>query len=158
MKLSSQRKPLIWIGLTIGVVGLGLLATMAANKIQAQRLHVELAQVQQMMDRGRLAVARKRLRNMAERWPSDGRVLLLIANCEEMLGHPDRVLAAWGRVPASDPNFVRAAESHGSVLINLGRFAPAETLLLDALGKAPETNRAPLLRAGPTIPAAGSTH
>ena len=147
MKLSSQRKSLIWVGLTIGVVGLGLLATMAASKIQAQRLHAELAQVQRMMDKGRLAVARKRLAELAKRWPSDGQVWLLLGQCEEMLGRPDRALAAWGRVPVSDPNFVRAAESHGSLLINQGRFAPAETVLLDALRKAPETNRYPLLRA-----------
>ncbi len=147
MKLSSQRKSLIWIGLTIGVVGLGLLATMAASNIQAQRLRAELAQVQQMMDKGRLAVARKMLAEMAERWPSDGQVLVLIAQLRGDAGTTGPRLAAWGRVPVSDPNFVRAAESHGSLLINQGRFAPAETLLLDALGKAPETNRYPLLRA-----------
>ena len=46
-----------------------------------------------------------------------------------MLGRPDLALAAWGRVPTSDPNFVRAAESRGSVLINEARFAPAEAIL-----------------------------
>jgi tetratricopeptide (TPR) repeat protein len=147
MKLSSQRKPLIWIGLTIGVLGLGLLATKAASNRRAQRLHAELVQVQQLMDKGRLAVARKTLADLAQRWPSDGHVWLLLGNCEEMLGRPDRALAAWERVPVSNPNFVRAAESQGSVLINQGRFGPAETLLLNALRRAPETNRYPVLRA-----------
>ena len=43
-------------------------------------------------------------------------------------------------------NFVRAAESQGSLLINLGRYAPAESLLLEALTAAPDTDRYPLLR------------
>ena len=83
---------------------------------------------------------------LAQRWPSDGQIMFLLGQCEELLGRPDRALAAWGRVPVSDPNFVRAAESQASVLINQGRFAPAETLLFDALRTSSETNRYPLLR------------
>jgi enediyne biosynthesis protein E4 len=146
MKFSSQRKPFFWIGCSIGVLGLGLLTTKAASILQARRLRAELVHVQQMIDQGRGAVARKKLEELAERSPSDGQIMFLLGQCEELLGRPDRALAAWGRVPLSDPNFVRAAESQGSVLINQGRFAPAETLLFDALRKSPETNRYPLLR------------
>jgi hypothetical protein len=147
MKLFSRRKPLIWIGLTIGVLGLGLLATKAASNIQAQRLRGKLGQVQQMIDKGRLAAAREKPVDLARKWPSDGQVLLLLGNCEEMLERPDRALAAWKRVPVSNTNFVRAAESRGSLLINRGHFAAAGSLLLDSRRKAPENSRHPLLRA-----------
>ena len=146
MNFYSQRKRQIWVGFTIGVLGLGLLTTKAASILKAQRLHAELVQVETMMDEGRRAAARKKLEELAQRWPSDGQIMFLLGQCEELLGRPDRALAAWGRVPVSDPNFVRAAESQASVLINQGRFAPAETLLFDALRTSSETNRYPLLR------------
>jgi tetratricopeptide (TPR) repeat protein len=137
---------LIWTGLTIVVLGSGLLTIGVAGKIQAQRLQAELAQVRQMMDRGRPAAAYKKLADLAQHRPGDGQVLFLLGHCEELLGRPDRALAAWAQVPVSDPNYARAAESQGAVLINQGRFAPAEVLLLDALRKAPETDRYPVLR------------
>ncbi len=147
MKLFSQRKRLIGIGLTIGALGLGLLAAQAASNIRARRLRAELGQVQEMIDNGRLAVARKKLADLARHWPRDGQVCFLLGQCEEMLGRPDRAFAAWGQVPVSNPNFVRAVESHGSLLINLGRFAPAEALFLDSLRQVRGTDRYPLLRA-----------
>ena len=147
MKLPSQRRPWIWIGLAVVVLGLGLLGMMAANHIQARRLHTELVQVRQLMDKGRLAAARNTLADLTRRWPRGGQGLLLLGQCEELLGRPDRALAAWSQVPVSDPDFVRAVEARGSLLINQGRFAPAESILLDALDKAPKTGRYPLLRA-----------
>ncbi len=147
MKLFCHRKLLFWIGLAIGVLGLGLLGTSAASKIQAQRLQARLKNVQHKMDQGRLAVAYKELADLAQHWPGDGQILYLLGRCEELLGRPHRALAAWGQIPVSDPEFVRAAESQGALLINQGRFAPAETLLLDAVRKVPEINLYPLLRA-----------
>lgn len=90
MKLFSQRKRLIGIGLTIGALGLGLLAAQAASNIRARRLRAELGRVQEMMDNGRLAVAREKLAELARDWPSDGQVCFLLGQCEEVLGRPDR--------------------------------------------------------------------
>ena len=156
MKFSPQRKPSLWIGFTIGVLGLGLLTIKAVSILRSQRIHAELVQIQQMMDQGRRAVAHKKLSDLAQRWPRDGQIIFLLGQCEEMLGRPDLALAAWERVPTSDPNFVRAAESRGSVLINEGRFAPAEAILFGALRSAANRSLSPLSRAGPTIPASGS--
>src|SRR5262249_35577363 len=100
-----------------------------------------------MMAKGRLASARKKLLGLASRWPRSGEVLFRLGQCEEAMGRPASAIDAWCQVPLSDPNFVRAAESRGSLLINQGRFAPAESLLLDALSNAPETSRRLLLRA-----------
>jgi tetratricopeptide (TPR) repeat protein len=143
MKLPLRPQFLLWLGLSLGVV-LGL-AAVAANKVQVRRLRVELEQAQQAMAMGRLGLARKSLADLVQRWPRNGEILLRLGQCEEALGQADRALAAWALVPTSDSNFVRAAESQGSLLINLGRYAPAESLLLKALKTAPETNRYPLL-------------
>jgi enediyne biosynthesis protein E4 len=145
MRLPSRTKFLLSLGLSLGVVlGLTLLAAIA-SKMQVRRLRAELEQVRQAMARGRPGLARKSLADLAERWPRNGQVLILLGQCEEALGQPERALAAWALVPESDSNFVRAVESQGSLLMDLGRYAVAESLLLTALGKAPATDRYPVL-------------
>ena len=145
MTLPSRPKFRLWLGLSLGVVlGLTLLAAIA-SEMQVRRLRAELEQVHQAMARGRLGMARKSLAGLADRWPRNGQVLLLLGQCEEALGQPERALAAWALVPESDSNFVRAVESQGSLLMDLGRYAVAESLLLTALGKAPATDRYPVL-------------
>jgi len=145
MKLPFRPKFRLWFGLSLGVaLGLALLAAIA-SKMQVRRLRAELEQVRQAMGKGRLSLARKRLADLAERWPRNGAILVLLGECEKGLGQPDRALAAWALVPDSDSNFVRAVEWEGSLLLELGRYAPAESLLLTALGKAPATDRYPVL-------------
>jgi enediyne biosynthesis protein E4 len=147
MRLRSRPYHLIWIGLTVGMFGLGLLATIAASNLQTRRLQAELAEVRRMMDRGRLGAAGKALSELAQRWPEQGEVLLLTGQCEEALGRTDRALAAWSRVPNSDPHFTRALESRASLLINQGQFALAESLLFEALATAAKKDTYPLLHA-----------
>jgi tetratricopeptide (TPR) repeat protein len=147
MTLPLRPRFLLWLGLSLGVVlGLALLTAIAASKFQARRFRTELEQARQRMATGRLSLARKSLADLAERWPRNGEVLVLLGQCEEALGRPDRALAAWALVPPRDSNFVRAADSQGSLLIDLGRYAPAESLLLNALATAPDAGRYPLLR------------
>ena len=158
MRLPFRPKFLLWLGLSLGVVlGLALLAAVAASKMQVRRLRAELEQVQQAMAKGRLGLARKSLADLVERWPRNGEVLLLLGQCEEALGRPDRALAAWALVPDSDSNFVRAAESQGSLLINLGRYAPAESLLFEGPRDGPRNGpiSAPA-HDRPAVPAGGS--
>ncbi len=148
MKLLFHRKSLIRLGVLItSVLGLGYLVTRAATHVQARRLRTELAQIQPMLDAGRVAAAREKLLNEARHWPRDGEVLFLLGQCEERLGRPDRAIAAWEQIAVSDANFVRAVESQASLLINQGRFAPAEARLVDALRSTTEAMRYPLLRA-----------
>ena len=147
MTLPFRPRFLLWLGLSLAVVlGLALMAAVAASKMQVRRLRAELEQARQSMARGRLSLARKSLADLADRWPKNGEVLVLLGQCEEALGRPDRALAAWALVPTWDSNFVRAADSQGSLLIDRGRYAPAESVLLKALATAPETGRYPLLR------------
>jgi enediyne biosynthesis protein E4 len=140
-------RPKHWLGLSLGVLLAFALLAVAASTMQARRLRGELEQLQQAMARGRIGVARKRLAELAESWPRSGEVLLLLGQCEQKLGRPDEALAAWARVPDSDSNYARAAEAQGSLLIDAGRLAPAESLLLKALETASVTDRYRLLRA-----------
>ncbi len=145
MKLSSRRW--LWLGLGSAVLAVGLAGTMVAGMIHARRLRADLERVQQAMAEGRWGPARKDLRDLARRWPGRGEVLFLLGRCEEAMGKPERALVAWAEIPVRDSSYARAAESRASVLMNLGRFAPAEACLLEALREAPAVDRYPLLRA-----------
>jgi tetratricopeptide (TPR) repeat protein len=125
---------------------LALLAMGATHRMRANQLRAELDQVRQEIAAGRLGVARRSLVHLAGRWPRNGEVLFLLGQCDESLGQAERALAAWAQIPASDPNFARAAESQGHVLINQGRYAAAEALLLKALGEATQSEQYRILR------------
>jgi tetratricopeptide (TPR) repeat protein len=141
------RDRFFWPGATLLVLGLALAATLAANTIQARRLRAELDQVRQTIAERRLGPARKSLVSLTQRWPGHGEILFLLGECEERLGRPERALAAWEQVPVGDPYAIPAAESRGSLLINLGRCAPAESCLMQALARAQVADSYPLLRA-----------
>src|SRR5579885_3526049 len=147
MNRPPRRRLWLWLGLGAGVFGLVLAGTMAVGMIQAHRLQVDLERVGHEMDAGRWSSARKELTELARRWPAKGEVFYLLGRCEEALDRPERALAAWERIPSDDPSYPRAAESTGSVLMNLGRYAPAESCLLAALRVAAPAARHPLLRA-----------
>src|SRR5262245_18844378 len=102
-----------WIGLGSAVLGLAFVGAMAASLLQARRLRAELEQVQRAMAEGRWGAARKDLTEIALRRPGEGEALFLLGRCEEALGKPERALAAWERIPPTDPAYPRAAESRG---------------------------------------------
>ncbi len=147
MKTFPRRRRLLGIGLAFGVLGFSALATLTIGTTRARSLRAELAQVQREMDGGRFALARGSLSDLARRRPWDGEVLLLLGRCEEALGRPERALAAWEQVRPPDPSHARAVAARGALLINLGRYAPAESLLLKALGEASAGDRYAVLQA-----------
>jgi tetratricopeptide (TPR) repeat protein len=146
-KLMTQPRTRLWVGLASGALALAILGAMAAGRVQARRLRSGLEQVHQAMAEGRFGPARRGLTDLARRWPGESEVFFLLGRCEEALGHPERALAAWERIPAWDASYPRAAESRGAVLMNRGRFAAAESCLLGALKDTPPGQRYPLLRA-----------
>ena len=50
--------------------------------------------------------------------------------CEETLGNPDAALAAWSGIPAASPLAVKASLGRARLLMNSGRFAASENVLL----------------------------
>src|SRR5262249_43916397 len=53
--------------------------------------------------------------------------------CERAKGRLEAALAAWSRVPPGTPFFANAAAWRGTTLVDLGRYAPAESILTSAL-------------------------
>ncbi len=129
-----------------GILGLLFLGRLAVGKIEATKLRGEIERVRQAMASGQIGPARKDLKDLDSRWPARGEILILLGRCEESLGRPERALAAWERIPPSDPYFASAAESRGSLLINLGRYASAESCLLASLRSVAPTERYSILR------------
>ena len=147
MNRLASRKLLLWIIGTIGVLGAAASATIMIGQERARRqLRTELGQVREAMSRGRLPAARRSLEGLSRRWPREGEVLHLLGQCEELAGHPEAAITAWERVTPGDPSFAAVVESLGGLLINQGRFTPAEQTLLRALRTVPVSGRFPVLR------------
>jgi tetratricopeptide (TPR) repeat protein len=132
-------------GLFLAALATAVAAGTAWYRARSRRL--ELAEAQKAMAEGRLALARERLSHLAERGPGDGEVLLLLGECELERGRRDpslaassreAALAAWARVLPSSPAFPRTAVLQATLLINSGRYAPAERVLETALASPPE--------------------
>ncbi len=123
-----------------------MLGTFAIARIQDRRLRADIEELHRTMDRGQFGSARKALIELARRWPGRGEILVALGRCEEAMGRPGHALAAWEQVSTTDATYAGAAESRGALLINLGRYARAESCLLEALTAAPAADRHPLLR------------
>jgi tetratricopeptide (TPR) repeat protein len=108
--------------------------------LRARSTRSELAQARQAISAGRFSSARERLDRLAGQWSwSDrGEVLVLLGECALGLHRREEALAVWARVPPSSPFFARASLLRATHLINSGRYAPAEEILLKALARPTE--------------------
>ncbi len=89
----------------------------------------ELRQSQREVGDGQYNLARKRLVALVERRPSWGEALYQLGLCEEARGQFEAALAVWSRVEPGSPVAAQAALGRARVLMNTGRFGPAETIL-----------------------------
>ncbi len=131
----------------VGSLLLAMAAAWAAvaGWYRARSRRSELDEARQALAEGRLASARERLTRLADRWGSDGDVLLLLGQCELERGRRDggfdpsareAALAASARVPASSDAYPRAALLRATHSINVGKYATAERILDDILASA----------------------
>jgi tetratricopeptide (TPR) repeat protein len=93
------------------------------------RLRAELADIDRLMDEGRTATARARLATLHGEWPSNAEVAYRLGLAELEEGRREEALAAWKLVRPGSPFFVRAAIARADLLINTGRYRPAEEAL-----------------------------
>ncbi len=132
-RISSERRYpwLPWIVLGFLV----LLATAAAGMVVLRKraFQAELAHAREALSAKRFGLARQRLSKLAEQWTNDGEVLFLLGQSELELGRRKNALEAWARVPESSPFFGKAAIARASRMVENGRYALAESLLLEAL-------------------------
>ena len=63
------------------------------------------------------------------------RSVLLLGECELRRGRREEAMAAWAKVLPSTPSFARAARLRATSLIQMGKYSPAEELLLLALAE-----------------------
>jgi enediyne biosynthesis protein E4 len=128
--------------------------------VRQRALEAELAQARSAFAAGNHALASVRLTRLAQRWSNDGEVFILLGENELERSRkepPDRraesqaagaaALAAWEKVPTASPYFGRASLLRATHLINTGRYAPVEEVLLTALAGPASPDRRDLERA-----------
>ncbi|MGP0065833.1 MAG: tetratricopeptide repeat protein, partial [Isosphaeraceae bacterium] len=139
------------LGLALAILASSSVAGVIWYRTRSRRL--ELAEARAAMEAGRFGMARQHLVRLADRWPDDGEILLLLGECELERGRretamasetgrdpeaerrhgQDAAIAAWARVPRASPAYSKAALLAATNLINTGRYAPAEKTLIAAL-------------------------
>ena len=129
----GRRSFRLWICLTLGLVSLALVA--GWHQARAKTWRAELSLAREAMNAGRYGSARERLSRLAEHWTNHGEVLLLLGRCELQRGRREEALAAWAKVRPSMPAFAEAARLRASSFIQMGRYALAEDLLLQAMAE-----------------------
>ena len=133
--IGDMSKRLRRLGL-YGSLCLVLLASAAGfgwHRAAVKHRRSELSLALDAMRAGRYGRAEERLSRLAEHWTNHGEVYLLLGECKFLRGRREEALAAWAEVPPTEPSFGRAVQFRASTLIQMGRFSPAEEILLHAL-------------------------
>lgn len=120
----------IWLGM-----GLVLFAAVggALRFNQMRQASRALDRAKRELAAGRTAAAREKLAELAARWPNWDEVQYHLGLCEQARGRGAAALAAWAKVDRVSPLAAKAAARRGRLLIDQGRFAPAEAVLEPAL-------------------------
>jgi enediyne biosynthesis protein E4 len=122
-----MRSRWLWIVLSLGLIAL---VWGGWSWLGERRFRSELAEADREMASGLHQLARQRLlaiTNQRSRWDEANYRLGL---CEEILGHFETAETALSRIPAHSSLASQAALARGRLMMNTGRFAPAEALLL----------------------------
>ncbi len=101
---------------------------------ETRRCERDLDQARGEMAGGLYHLAHQRLADLAPRRPDWGEAAYLLGACEESLGHLQAAETAWSGVGADSPFAARAVLGRVRILMNAGRFAPAEELLTSLAG------------------------
>ena len=118
-----------WFWITLSLVMLAA-AWGGFHWFEERRCRHELAEAKREMASGLNQLARQRLAALVKSRPGSVGAAYQLGLCEEVLGHFDAALGAWTGIPSNDPYAAKAAMGRARVLLNTGRFAPAETLFL----------------------------
>jgi enediyne biosynthesis protein E4 len=121
-----MRSRWLWIGF-----GIGLLAVVWGGWIwlEERRFQRELKKAVSEMAGGHYRPVRQRLSELARRRPGSSEAAYQLGLCEENLGHLDSAMATWSSIAAGSPFAIKASIGRARLLMNAGRFAPAEEVL-----------------------------
>src|SRR5206468_171402 len=115
------------------VLGAGLwvvpVAWLAVGMIADRRFQAEMHRAEAEFAARRYDAAGARLARLARRRPGRGDVEYWLGMCENLAGHPDAALAAWGRVPDGASEAPQAARRRAELALERGRLAVAEESL-----------------------------
>jgi tetratricopeptide (TPR) repeat protein len=118
----------------LAVLGLGLLALLAALTWVAVLgwYRSELHRIEEDLAEGRTASARQRLRRIAWNGSDNAEIRFLLGACERADGHVEAAIENWTRVPRSSSRWIDATVQRAQLALAEGRFAQAESALLEA--------------------------
>jgi tetratricopeptide (TPR) repeat protein len=122
-----MRSRWLWITLSVGVIA-G--AWGGLTWLEERRFRNEISQAEREIAGGRFHRARERLTVLVKRRPDSSAALYQLGLCEERLGRSESALEAWSRIPIQSTLAVKATLGRARLLINSGRLAPAEAILL----------------------------
>jgi enediyne biosynthesis protein E4 len=127
--MRSRWGSLLFLAAILLLVGWGALWTVAERQFQAG-----LQQAKVDIELDRFEVAGRWLAAQAASRPRDTESAFLLGICEAKAGRYEAALRAWERVPLTSSLGANAARARAETLIQeLGRFAEAEQVLIDAL-------------------------
>src|SRR5262245_44622234 len=120
------RVLVLLIGIIVAAAVMGWVFVRAVSE---RALHRELDLARAEFTDKHFTAARERLELIARNVPGRGDVEYLLGLCHKNEGHPEKALAAWARVPAGEPESELATLAAGTLALETGRYALAETML-----------------------------
>jgi enediyne biosynthesis protein E4 len=127
--LAIGRKLLCWVA--VGAAGAGLLWA-SARFWQDHRFQRSLAKVQDEIDAGRFATARRDLLPLLEWRPDSDQAVYLMGVCERNGGRVDSAAEWWSRVPFGSAFCSQAIQGRMELEIERGRLEEAERIVEEA--------------------------
>ncbi len=99
---------------------------------EAWRHRTALVEIRAQIQAGRHGVAARNLAELLDREPGSDEVAYLLGVCEKARGRAEPAEEAWARIPPGSAFAAPAIVGRGSLLVDQGRFADAERLLIQA--------------------------
>ena len=155
MKLSSRRW--LWLGLGSAVLAMGLAGTMVAGMIHARCLRGRPGAGAASDGRRAVGTGPEGPEGPGPAMARPGRGPVPARPLRGGAGETRAGPGCVGGDPGPGQRYARAAESRASVLMNMGRFAPAEACLLGGAERGPgRRSLSPAPRPRPPLAAGGS--
>jgi tetratricopeptide (TPR) repeat protein len=126
-----MRSRWLWIAVSLGAITAGWGGW---SWLSTRQFRQELLAADREMERGLHQLARRRLAALAGRRPASSEAAYKLGVCEEILGHPDAAELIWSQLAPTSPFAAKANLGRARILMNSGRLAPAEALLVSLLG------------------------
>jgi enediyne biosynthesis protein E4 len=127
-----QRRGGQWSAFLLSAIVIGGVGCCGWRWWDVRRYRNVMAGIDDAMRHGRYATATRDLSALLDRSPGSDRAAYLLGICEKARGRSREADAAWAAVPPDSPFIGRAVSGRFDLLVEQGRFAEAEQLILRA--------------------------